>query len=184
MFNYLWNVQGYFFWLLVVSVLCLVLERIFPWRRGQKLLRPQLLQDVFYLFFNGHYFGLIFALAATWAVHRVNDVFHIWGLSEPKEFELLVGVPAWIQFIVFLVFRDFLEWGVHNLLHRVSWLWKFHKLHHSIETMDWIGNFRFHWMETVIYRTLTWLPLVILGVETAILLPIAVISTLIGHLHI
>ena len=183
MFNYLWNIHGYCFWLLVVSVLCLVLERVFPWRKGQKLLRPQFLQDVFYLFFNGHYFGLLFAMVASWVVHRVNAAFHIWDLPEPGELHLLATTPLWVQFIVFLVFRDFLEWGVHNLLHRVSWLWKFHKLHHSIEVMDWIGNFRFHWMETVIYRTLTWLPLVVLGVDTRVLLPIAVISTLIGHLN-
>jgi len=47
----------------------------------------------------------------------------------------------------------------HNLLHRVPWLWTFHKVHHSITTMDWIGNWRFHWMEIVVYKTLQWLPL-------------------------
>ena len=154
MFNYLWNVQGYFFWLLVVSVICLVLERFFPWRRGQRLFRPQFIQDIFYLFFNGHYFGLVLAIAANWAVHQVNGVFGWWNLPVPGELGVMATVPLWAQFIIFLVFRDFLEWCVHNLLHRVSWLWKFHKLHHSIETMDWIGNFRFHWMESIIYRRL------------------------------
>jgi sterol desaturase/sphingolipid hydroxylase (fatty acid hydroxylase superfamily) len=183
MFNYLWNVQGYFFWLLVVSGLCFALERFFPWRRGQKAFRPQFVQDIFYLFFNGHYFGLIFVIGANWAVHQVNDLFEWWDLPSPGEFQFLDGVPIWVQFIVFLVLRDFLEWGVHNLLHRVPWLWKFHKLHHSIETMDWIGNFRFHWMETVIYSAITWAPLVVLGVDPSVLLPIAVVSTLIGHLN-
>jgi sterol desaturase/sphingolipid hydroxylase (fatty acid hydroxylase superfamily) len=120
---------------------------------------------------------------ANWAVHQVNDLFELWDMPSPGELQLMDGVPIWVQFIVFLVFRDFLEWGVHNLLHRVPWLWKFHKLHHSIEIMDWIGNFRFHWMETVVYSAITWAPLVVLGVDTSVLLPIAVVSTLIGHLN-
>ena len=57
-----------------------------------------------------------------------------------------------MQFIAFFLLKDFLEWCIHNLLHRVPWLWEFHKLHHTIEELDWIGNFRFHWMEVVIYE--------------------------------
>jgi sterol desaturase/sphingolipid hydroxylase (fatty acid hydroxylase superfamily) len=76
-----------------------------------------------------------------------------------------------------------LEWCVHNLLHRVPWLWEFHKLHHSIEELDWIGNFRFHWMEIVVYQSLTYFPLVILGVDGGVILAIAVAVTLIGHLN-
>jgi hypothetical protein len=37
--------------------------------------------------------------------------------------------------------------------------WTFHKVHHSITTMDWIGNWRFHWIEIVVYKSLQWLPL-------------------------
>jgi sterol desaturase/sphingolipid hydroxylase (fatty acid hydroxylase superfamily) len=49
--------------------------------------------------------------------------------------------------------------------------------------MDWIGNFRFHWMEIVIYRSFKYLPLVILGVDSQIILVIAIIATLVGHLN-
>jgi sterol desaturase/sphingolipid hydroxylase (fatty acid hydroxylase superfamily) len=79
--------------------------------------------------------------------------------------------------------KDFLEWCVHNLLHRIPWLWTFHKVHHSIEDMDWIGNFRFHWMEVVVYQGITYLPLLILGARPGIILVIAILSTLIGHLN-
>jgi sterol desaturase/sphingolipid hydroxylase (fatty acid hydroxylase superfamily) len=92
-------------------------------------------------------------------------------------------MPAWAQFIVLLVLKDFLEWGVHNLLHRVPWLWEFHKLHHSIEDLDWIGNFRFHWGEVVVYKTLSYLPLVVLGVDHRVLLAIAVLWTVMLDLN-
>ena len=72
---------------------------------------------------------------------------------------------------------------MHNWLHRVPWLWEFHKLHHSIKQLDWIGNIRFHWMGIVIYRGLTYLPLIVLGVNSAVILWIAVFTTLIGYVN-
>ena len=95
----------------------------------------------------------------------------------------LTDSPVWVQFLVFLVVKDILEWCIHNLLHRIPWLWEFHKLHHSIEELDWIGNMRFHWMEIVVYRGLTYFPLFLLGVDETVILWIAVFSTLIGHLN-
>lgn len=178
MLQVIWDTRGYFFWLLVVSALCLVLERIRPWRREQKLLRRQFAQDLFWLFFNGHYAGILVAsLAAflfSWAVPAIDRV---------KSLNLLAAQPAWVQFLGFFLLKDFMEWGIHNLLHRVPWLWEFHKVHHSIEELDWIGNFRFHWMEIVVYQGLTYLPLIMLGVDGGVILVIAVAVTLVGHLN-
>ena len=80
-----------------------------------------------------------------------------------ESFNLLATWPLVVQILVFFVLKDFLEWTVHNLLHRNKYLWELHKLHHSITEMDWIGNFRFHWGEVVVYQTLTYLPLVCWG---------------------
>ena len=89
--------------------------------------------------------------------------------------------PIALQFGIYLVAGDFLQWCVHNLLHRVPWLWQFHKVHHSIHTMDWIGNFRFHWMEVVVYRSLLFLPLTWLGGSPEPLFAVAIFSTFWGH---
>ena len=97
-------------------------------------------------------------------------------MAAPAALQLLLGTPLWIQFVVFLIFKDLLEYGVHNLLHRVAWMWEFHKLHHSIEELDWIGNMRFHWMEIVIYKSLTYFPLVVLGVDGTVILWVAVVT--------
>lgn len=178
MLQVIWDTRGYFFWLLAVSLLCLLLERIRPWRREQKMLRRQFAQDLFWLFFNGHYAGILIAhLAAflfAWAAPAIEQV---------KSLNLVAAQPPWVQFLAFFLLKDLLEWGIHNLLHRVPWLWEFHKLHHSIEELDWIGNFRFHWMEIVVYQGLTYFPLVIFGVEDRVILAIAVVVTLIGHLN-
>ena len=96
---------------------------------------------------------------------------------------LIADQPVWLQFVVFLVLKDFLEWNIHILLHRFNWLWAFHKVHHSIRELDWIGNFRFHIVEIVVYRSLTFFPLVVLGVENRIILAVAIFATFIGHLN-
>lgn len=173
----------YWFWLLAISLLCFVLERIRPWRREQRALRAGFLQDLFWLAFNGHFAGIALAVASGWLLARVGLLLDGLHLPRPESLHLLASAPAWLQFLVFLVLKDFLEWFVHNLLHRVPWLWEFHKLHHSILELDFLGSFRFHWMESVVYKTLTYLPLVVLGVDGKIILWIAVVDTLVGHLN-
>jgi sterol desaturase/sphingolipid hydroxylase (fatty acid hydroxylase superfamily) len=178
----IWDTRGYFFWLLVVSAFCWLLERIMPWRPQQKAWRDQIGQDFFWLVFNGHYAGVLLAAVSNWAIHSLS---HLWGQRIPSvaHIRLLDDSPMWVQFLTFLFVKDFLEWCIHNLLHRVPRLWEFHKLHHSITELDWIGNMRFHWMEIVLYRGLTYLPLFLLGVDGRVILWIAVFSTLIGHLN-
>ncbi len=168
---------------MVVSLFCWALERIFPWRKHQKTFRKQIGQDFFWLVFNGHYAGLLLAYITGWLVLQLNQLLGILHISTLETVKLLSDSPVWVQFIVFLLLKDFIEWVTHILLHRFQWLWEFHKLHHTIEELDWIGNFRFHWMEIVIYKSISYLPLVILGVSGNIILWIAVLSTLIGHLN-
>lgn len=178
MLSVLWDTRGYFFWLLVISVACLIAERIRPWRAGQKVFRPQFFQDLFWLFFNGHYFAVLFAQATAALASWLAPILH-----EAKSVQLLADQALALQFAAYFLLKDFLDWCVHNLLHRVPALWEVHKLHHSIVDMDWIGNFRFHWLEIVVYQGLTYFPLVVLGVDPRVLLLIAIASTLIGHLN-
>ena len=183
MLHVLWDTRNYFFWLLVVSFVCFLLERLWPWRREQKAWRPQMGQDLFWLIFNGHYAGIALAFVSVWGIDQVGLLIGGWPVASPQSIQLLKAQPLWLQFTFFLVFKDFLEWLIHNLLHRVPWLWTFHKLHHSIETLDWIGNMRFHWMEILLYKSLTYLPLVILGIDGRVILWVAISSTVIGHLN-
>ena len=178
----IWDTRSYFFWLLVVSLLCWILERAAPWR-AQRAWREQSGQDFFWLVFNGHYAGVLIAYGAAWLSGRLGAAIGGWPLPSPETAQLLTGQPSWLQFAVFLVAKDFIEYGIHLLLHRVPWLWEFHKLHHSIRELDWIGNMRFHWMEIVVYKGLTYLPLVLLGVEGRVILWVAVVGTLIGHVN-
>jgi len=173
----------YYFWLVLVSVGCFALERIAPWRRSQRVLRRGAGQDLVWLIFNGHYLGLLLALGAGHLIEAFNGLLSRAELPVPDTLALLADTPLWLQFVVLLVLKDFVEWNIHWLLHNVSWLWEFHKLHHSIEELDWIGNFRFHWVEIIVYKALSYIPLVVLGVDPRVLLAIAILWTLMLDLN-
>ena len=55
------------------------------------------------------------------------------------------------------------------------------ELHHSIEAMDWIGNWRFHWMEVVFYRSLLYVPAAFFGFSGLAMFVYGVLNTLVGH---
>lgn len=179
MMGVIWATRQYWVWLILISLAVMILEYIAPWRTQQKhITRKQFGQDVLWLVLNGHAAGITIAFAADYLIRQFFP-----AIGEVEKLHLIKAWPLWGQFIVFLLLKDFLEWCVHNLLHRVPALWAFHKVHHSIEELDWIGSFRFHWMEIVIYKSLTYFPLVVLGVDGTVILAIAIVATAIGHLN-
>ena len=183
MLSVIWATRQYFIWLALVSLFCFLMERLRPWRSEQRAFRTQFVQDMFWLVFNGHYAGILIAFVTGWLLEQGQQAIGMQPFSKLESVRLLTLQPFWAQFVIFLVLKDLLEWGVHNLLHGIPRLWEFHKLHHSILELDWIGNFRFHWMEIVVYKGLTYLPLVILGIDGNVILWVAVFGTLIGHLN-
>jgi len=170
-------------WLVCLAVLFTVLERIAPWRRGQRLLRPEIGQDVFWLAFNGYVLGALFG-GAFMGIESVlsRGLAAVCGCV-PEQLRLIGRLPLPLQILVVLILTDFIEWLVHNALHRIGFLWRVHRVHHSIRRMDWIGNFRFHWLEILVYRTVKYLPLAALGARWEAVLVVAVFATAIGNLN-
>lgn len=104
-------------------------------------------------------------------------------LESAGRLQLLGGLPLWSQVLIVMVVIDFIEYFVHRTLHRVPFLWRFHKLHHSIQALDWIGNWRFHWLESLAYGAIKWLPFLLLGASPKALLIHSVILTVYGNLN-
>lgn len=170
-FNYLksavlhpsWN--NYFYWLLAVSLFFFLLEVVIPWRKGQPVFRRDFWLDAFYMFFNFFLFSLIiYSAASNVVVNLFND-----GILWATGFNLqannpMNGWPMWAILLVGFIVRDFVQWWIHRLLHRSEWLWEFHKVHHSVAEMGFAAHLRYHWMENVVYRTLEYIPLALLGI--------------------
>lgn len=84
--------------------------------------------------------------------------------------------------MILLVVSDFAQWLIHNLLHRVPWLWRIHQVHHSLERMDWLGNWRIHFGEMLIYRILMYPLAAWVGFSGEAMFANGVVNTFISHL--
>jgi len=52
--------------------------------------------------------------------------------------------PLWAQALAVGVVLDLSLYSVHWLSHRVTWLWRFHAIHHSSERLYWLNGERRH----------------------------------------
>lgn len=171
----------YWIWLAALSALFVVLERARPRNKEQRLFRPGLATDVFYIVLNGHWLGVALAFVTEPLSRALDAAFATQGVN--LHLRVAASWPWWVQLAVAFVATDLLQWSIHNLLHRVPALWEVHKVHHSIRTMDFWGSMRFHFGEIVVYKSLQYIPLALLGFDGTALFVVAVVSTAIGHFN-
>ena len=172
--------------LAMASAAVALAEALAPARPQQRQWRRHLASDFVYLVFNGHLLGLLlYALAMRWVLPPIDDALARHGVIDVVYRNVAAEWPLWVQIGVALVLLDFAQWLIHNLLHRVPWLWELHKTHHTVADgeMDWIVSFRFHWLELVVYRIGLYLPLAFFGFAPAAVLVHAVVGTVVGHLN-
>ncbi|MEY2450854.1 MAG: hypothetical protein QOD92_428 [Acidimicrobiaceae bacterium] len=79
----------------------------------------------------------------------------------------VTGQPAWLQFLEAVLVTDVAQYWAHRAAHELPWLWRFHKVHHSIEEMDWLAAARLHPLDSIFTRAATVLPLYLLGFTAA-----------------
>jgi len=166
-------------WMLIgISLLVWALEILRPWRKDQLPFRKDFGLDAFYMFFN--YF------LAPWLFLNFIYLFgqELLGrhLSALPSFNLS-RVPSWSQILIIFFVQDFCHYWIHRLLHRFPFLWKYHKVHHSVEEMGFAAHLRYHWMENVIYRSLGSIPFFLLGFSPLDLFWVHLFTLLIGHLN-
>lgn len=155
--------HNYFYWVLGASVVIWVLEILFPWRKNQAKIRTDFWLDIFYTFWNYFLFSLVvyFALSNVF-VQLFKDFLALFGFQNTVAIHL-ENIPHWSKLLIIFVLRDFMQYNIHRLLHHYAWMWRFHKVHHSTEEMGFGALMRFHFMENIIYRTLEYAPLAMLG---------------------
>ncbi len=172
---------NYFWGLIVISLIIWGLELIFPWRKDQSVFRKDFWLDAFYMFFN----FFLFALVINGIYKALGIAFGTLGISATSFAVLDFSQwPQWIQLLVFFILLDFVQWFTHILLHKFSFLWKFHQIHHSVKEMGFAAHLRYHWMENILYKPLKTLGVMLLGgfePEQAYIVHFLAIA--IGHLN-
>ena len=141
-------------------------ETLFPWRPAQKRLRDSAGLDLFYTVFN----YLIFWMLIGTAVCEVTSVVfrdalqHYFG-AEHWTAVRLTAFPVWLRYLLLLLALDLTSWCGHWLLHRVDFLWQFHKVHHSALELDVLNAGRIHFVEKLFYPLFFYIPMGMIGFE-------------------
>ncbi len=142
--------------LILTGIIFVPLERMFR-LRDQPIFRVEWREDLFYFFVSSLLVqGLTYlSLAPSMAIlkHSEWSTLRGWVASQ----------PVIVQFFEIMFFTDLVQYWMHRAFHRVSWLWHFHAVHHSAQSMDWIAGSRMHFFEIVILRGLTIIPTYALG---------------------
>ncbi len=142
---------------LFTGLLFIPIERLFPHREDQAIFREEWREDIFYYLVSSMMVQILtyvtFAPAKTILT-----------------FAPLAGVRAWVgalpfvvQFLAIMFLTDFVQYWVHRSFHRVPWLWHFHAVHHSAQSMDWMAGARMHFLEIIVLRSMTVIPMYVLG---------------------
>jgi sterol desaturase/sphingolipid hydroxylase (fatty acid hydroxylase superfamily) len=120
-----------------IFVLVVPFEKMFP-RHRQRVRRPHVGTDIAWgilqvpLGVAGVFVGAFVAIASL-----------LWTpglLVRPLVLALPVGARALLGVALF----DLATYWVHRWSHEVPFFWRFHQIHHSTETLDWVSGFRGH----------------------------------------
>lgn len=136
------------------AIMFMILERIFPYNTGQKTFHEDFWVDLIG-------YGIIQSYVLTLVISEIiYFIDHSTGLSR---LHLVSGWPIWAQVILFIVWHDFNTYWIHRTQHHHPYLWRTHEAHHACKHVDWLAGIRSHSGEILIYQTIEYLPVVLLG---------------------
>lgn len=134
------------------------IERLFPHKPEQRLFRQEWREDLFYYLVSSMAVQILtfLTLAPSTFINAHTGSF--------GQFRAMVAALPWLlQLGIIMVLTDFAQYWFHRAFHRVPFLWGFHAVHHSAKSMDWLAGARMHFVEIVLMRAITSLPLLTLG---------------------
>ena len=149
--------------LLGSTLIFIVLEKLFPLYRDQLVFRPEWQTDMKHFAVNHFLVGLIL-LTVNFTIH------HGFAWMVDHDFQLAIQrIPFVWQLLLCILVADLSQYWTHRAYHEIPFLWKFHAVHHSAKTMDWLAGSRQHVFEIVATRVLVLAPLFVLGFREGVI---------------
>jgi lathosterol oxidase len=143
--------------LIAYSAVFVPLERIFARRPEQGVLRKGWRTDLVYFFLSA-------LLVQVTTILTMTPAMTLFAGAASADIQRVVSSwPFVVQFIAILFLTDFVQYWVHRAFHRVPILWRFHRIHHSADVMDWLAGSRLHLVDVAVTRGLTYVPIYLLG---------------------
>ena len=125
-----------------VFVVGVPLEKLWP-RHRQRVRRPELSTDLLWAMLAplSQIIGAVVAIV-------IGLVSLAWVPALPLR-PLVLAMPGPVRAITGFLLFDFLVYLSHRASHELPFLWRFHSVHHSTRTLDWVSGFRTHPLDGV-----------------------------------
>jgi len=144
-------------YILLFILIFVPLERLFPLRPEQKILRNWWVTDVLHVLATGPMIVIGSAVVVTSALFVLSPLV-------PDFVRTAVAAqPTWIALIEVLLIADLGFYLAHRAFHKFPFLWQFHVVHHSIEELDWLAAHRVHPVDQIITKSASLIPILALG---------------------
>lgn len=157
--GYAVNVLRLLFWLILLSILFVPLERLCAVRAGQSG-RAERWQNLGFYFLSSLLPALVLSTPLAMLAVAMQSVL---PAALPAA---LGGLPFAARLALGFVLVELgFYWG-HRLSHSVPWLWRFHAVHHSPAHLYFLVHTRAHPVDLVFTRLCALLPLYVLGLAS------------------
>ncbi len=162
--------------IILAAIVFVILERIFPYTKGQKIFREGFFDDFAMYTIAQNYILSILIFSVI-----INFIDNSTGLSR---YRLFANVPVWAQLIFFVVTHDLYIYWMHRWMHKNKWLWRIHEAHHSPKKVDWLSGSRSHPLEILLNQTIEFAPIILLGSPAEVIAYKGLISAIWGmYIH-
>ena len=155
------NTDKRIYWLYVLSSIGLALYVYLKHIKGESFLKylfdkkhwfsKSALVDYYFIFFNS-YLKLIliapFLISGLHLAYNTNE--YLMETLGYRTFNLSFTETLIYYTITLTIVGDFATYIVHYLMHRIRFLWEFHKVHHSATVLNPITQYRIHPVELLI----------------------------------
>jgi len=150
-------------WFAICMIVFSVLAMLLPLHPRQPLWRRESYLDTVYWFLPSIVYAPISMMmvgAGLYLMHG-GDEQRIEAFIN-QGYAPISSQPLWLQFVLLLVISDFIQYWIHRVFHR-SAFWKFHAIHHSPKSVDWMVAARFHPINFIVSSMFVGTLMVMLG---------------------
>jgi len=156
------------YWFVGFFIVFGVLAKLYPCNKNQPLIRDGMLTDIAY--------GLVIPILSRFVFLLFLAVgFAVFFYNVPSEeidgylrngHGYVASLPLWLQAALVFILSDFLLYWTHRIFHSKQ-LWKWHAIHHSPRTVDWLTAYRFHPINVFLSFTLVNVLMLLIGFSPA-----------------
>lgn len=143
--------------ILVLAAIFIPIELFLPKRSEQTRFHLEWKTDLVY-FTIGH---LLVQFTAVVVKAPAVALFGGWRLEGIQS--TVSSWPFLVQLLLAMLLADLFQYAAHRAFHSNNYLWRFHSVHHSIRTIDWLAGSRLHLVDILVTRAFSYIPLYMLG---------------------